>query len=34
MEALSYQQTEDHLTEAILIVRHHLHESNAHRFWS
>lgn len=33
MEALSYQQAEDHLAEAVLIVRHHLHESNAHRFW-
>ena len=33
MEALSHEQAEDHLAEAVLIVRHHLHESNAHRFW-
>lgn len=32
VQALSYQQAEDHLAEAVLIVRHHLHESNAHGF--
>lgn len=31
-EAVSYQQAEDHLTEAVLIVCHHFEEPNAHRF--
>lgn len=30
MKALSHEQAEDHLTEAVFIVRHHFHESNAH----
>jgi hypothetical protein len=34
MEALPHEQAEDYLAEAVLVVRHHLHESNAHRFWS
>ena len=34
MEALAHQQAEDHLTEAVLVVRHHVKESDAHRFWS
>ena len=32
MEALPYQQAEDHLTEAVLVIRHHFEEPDAHRF--
>ena len=34
MKALSYQQAEDDLTEAVLVVRHHFEEPDAHRFRS
>jgi hypothetical protein len=34
MEALSYQQAEDDLAKAVLIICYHFEKSNAHRFWS
>ncbi len=34
MEALPYQQAEDHLTEAVLVIRHHFEEPDTHRFGS
>jgi hypothetical protein len=30
MEALSYQQAEDDLAKAVLIIRHHFEKSDAH----
>jgi len=32
VKALSYQQAEDHLAEAVLIVRYHFEEPDPHRF--
>ncbi len=34
MEGLPHEQAEDDLAEAVSVVRHHLYESNTHRFWS
>ena len=32
MEALSYQQAEDDLAKAVLVIRDHFEKSDAHRF--